>query len=655
MNHQTSQTIMPIPARTANRGGPSRAGGHPWRLLLTAALVLGSTWTAWSPSVASGTVISVNTTDDEINRDGDCSLREAVIAANDDDAVDACPTGNGADTILLPSGTYSLTRIGSGENASQTGDLDITSDLTIRGAGPTLTEIDGNGSDRVLSVLSGTTTLARLSIAHGDAGIANGGGVRVAGALVLQNCRVHENLAEFGGGIFVAAGTLTVVSSRIDRNGARDAGGGIMNAGIASTTHVVDSEISLNLANHGGGGGIFNGGSATLSNSTVSTNLAGNHGGGILTLGGGPHGGPRVWLFNVTVAENFADRDNDGVGNGGGLYTEADGVVNARNSLIGNNHDVGPGTVHHDCSGRLDGVGYNLIEDPTGCTLGGSQAGYVVGVDPDIDSLQDNGGSTSTHALRSGSPAIDGGIPSGCVGPNGIDLDVDQRGFSRNGRCDIGAFEYDSPGTPTPSPTNIPTKTPTFTRTLRPSATPTRTATRTSTATRSVTPSNTATRTVTRTATITTTAPPTYTATPPVAATATATQASTASASPTSVATETFSPSATSTPEPSPTATAPATQTSTMAIDPSGPSPTASPTATTIATFAAAVCQGDCNGDAAVRIDELVRGVNIALNALPVSACAAMDASGDDAVRVDELITAVNAALRGCPPLSMDS
>ena len=74
---------------------------------------------------AHAAVVTVNTTDDELNSDGDCSLREAIIAANTDTAVDACPTGSGADTINLPAGRYTLTVLGAGENAAATGDLDI--------------------------------------------------------------------------------------------------------------------------------------------------------------------------------------------------------------------------------------------------------------------------------------------------------------------------------------------------------------------------------------------------------------------------------------------------------------------------------------------------------------------------------------------------
>jgi hypothetical protein len=121
--------------------------------------------------------------------------------------------------------------------------------------------------------------------------------------------------------------------------------------------------------------------------------------------------------------------------------------------------------VFPDCSGVLFGVGYNLIENVAGCTLGGTRVGNVTGLDPDLGPLQGNGGGTLTRALLAGSPAINAGNPFDCIGPNGIVLDTDQRGFARKGRCDIGAFEFDSDGTP-PRIT-IPQRTTTPTRTSR--------------------------------------------------------------------------------------------------------------------------------------------------------------------------------------------
>ena len=59
-------------------------------------------------------------------------------------------------------------------------------------------------------------------------------------------------------------------------------------------------------------------------------------------------------------------------------------------------------------------------------------------------------------------------------------------------------------------------------------------------------------------------------------------------------------------------------------------------------------CAGDCNDDGTVTVDELVRGVNIALGIAEVKACRLFDKNDDGAVTVDELVSAVNAALGGC-------
>lgn len=60
-------------------------------------------------------------------------------------------------------------------------------------------------------------------------------------------------------------------------------------------------------------------------------------------------------------------------------------------------------------------------------------------------------------------------------------------------------------------------------------------------------------------------------------------------------------------------------------------------------------CPGDCSTDEVVTVDELIRGVNIALGSLPLDVCAEFDRDGNGAVQIDELIRAVNAALDGCP------
>src|SRR5262245_50450845 len=96
---------------------------------------------------------TVNTTTDENDANavpGDLSLREAIIKSN------ATP---GPNTIIVPAGTYNLTIAGTGEDAGQTGDLDITNSVTIQGAGSASTIIDGHTWDRVFQVVSSSPSL----------------------------------------------------------------------------------------------------------------------------------------------------------------------------------------------------------------------------------------------------------------------------------------------------------------------------------------------------------------------------------------------------------------------------------------------------------------------------------------------------------------
>ena len=138
---------------------------------LTLALIAGLTLTP-APIARADTVFTVDTTADTTDANpgdgtcadsgGDCSLRAAIGEAN------ALP---GADTIILPPGTYTLSLVGSGEDANATGDLDvITGTLTIDGGGAANTLIDGTQLDCVLHVQAGTSvTLNDLQLTNGRA------------------------------------------------------------------------------------------------------------------------------------------------------------------------------------------------------------------------------------------------------------------------------------------------------------------------------------------------------------------------------------------------------------------------------------------------------------------------------------------------------
>ena len=176
---------------------------------------------------------TVNTTKDENDANkvaGDVSLREAIIEAN---------ANPGADTIIVPAGTYTLTIPGTGETGGQTGDLDVSDSVTIEGAGADSTIIDANGLDRAFYVFGSGSTVPNVTISGVtiDGGLVrpgvpalgpsnSGGGIDVYNASLTVDKSVIENnqtstggsFAGWGGGIAVELGTLTVTSSTITNN-----------------------------------------------------------------------------------------------------------------------------------------------------------------------------------------------------------------------------------------------------------------------------------------------------------------------------------------------------------------------------------------------------------------------------------------------------
>jgi CSLREA domain-containing protein len=383
-----------------------------------------------------GTTITVNTTDDELNGDDDCSLREAIRAANTNSVVSGCAAGSGTDTIILPSGTYTLTMIGTMEDSALTGDLDITDDLTVIGDGASTTIIDGNGSitrDRVFHIV-GTNSVAFSGIAIQDGntgGGANGGGLLNYGMLTMTTSIIRNNVAAHGAGI-LNVGTITLISTTVSLNVAFDDGGGIRNDNVLTVIH---STIGHNTAWSGSGGGIENHGTLALTNSTISGNMAGGFGGGIYN-----GYGSTASLNNVTLTENAAETDDNDFGAGGGIHNGSISTFNIMNTILAGN--LGP-DASPDCSGTLNSQGYNLIQSATGCTLSGDTTGNVIGATPSLGALQDNGGPTLTHALLPNSPAVDAGNPA-MPGSGGNACEAtDQRGFARHQStpCDIGAYE----------------------------------------------------------------------------------------------------------------------------------------------------------------------------------------------------------------------
>jgi CSLREA domain-containing protein len=295
----------------------------------------------WAPPpspTGPGAVITVTTTDDELNNDGDCSLREAIQAANTNAAVDACTPGNGADTVLLPAGTYLITIPGAGENGNQTGDLDVLDHVTLTGDGMGLTILDGNNLDRVLHMWTGLTVeINALTVTHGRVVDSGGGGIFNRGTLTLNDVALRENtvVSSSGGGLANNAWTVdssaTLNGCLVDGNEAEGVGGGISSAsGPARTSELTlnDSTVSNNTATVGAGGlyaGYFAGSQNATStmvvlNSTVEGNTA-SKAGGIFAVGSpADNAVTTLTVDHSTIRYNTIVATGDYTGNGGGVF-----------------------------------------------------------------------------------------------------------------------------------------------------------------------------------------------------------------------------------------------------------------------------------------------------------------------------------------------
>ncbi|NCC33502.1 MAG: hypothetical protein EOM24_16020, partial [Chloroflexia bacterium] len=266
----------------------------------------------------------------------DCALREAVALTN------ALP---GANILELNAGVHQLSLSGAGP-------LVISDTLTIAGAGPDQTIIDGGGLDRVFELRANQVVLRNLTIRNGategDGGgihsranlilenvvIAGnqanvGGGIYSQSDLTLENVTIETNQAGVGGGIFNRNGHLVIVKSIIRDNQTQGRGGGI-NA-TASLT-IIDSTISANRADLNGGGVYFlaftTGPSATLriERSTLTNNEAGSGGGVYLGTNYGTATGDML-IENSTLSGNTART-------GGALFVEANTTQSVQPVLL---------------------------------------------------------------------------------------------------------------------------------------------------------------------------------------------------------------------------------------------------------------------------------------------------------------------------------
>jgi CSLREA domain-containing protein len=455
-----------------------------------------------------GTTFTVTTAtdhDDNACSDADCTLREAINAANaNSDANTIAFAANYTITLgsQLPAVTTSITINGNGAansivQASDCNPVTLPSNCTP--ATYRVFEVSATGDLTLNDLTVQNGTCSGLCATSGS----RGGGVYNAGTMTISNADIRQNSANNnGGGMYNALGsnaTLTNVTFSANLGAGAYGGGGMANNGSnpiltnvtfsgnsaggttydglgggmfnygssPQLTNVTFSQNSTNTYGYGGGMYNDNNSSPTLTNVTFSGNTAGlgggmfnsnsspaltevlfsaNNslkGGGMYnennssptltnvtisgntaaSQGGGMYNNSNPTLINVTFSGNSAS-DGGGINNGSGVPTLTNTII--ANSLSGG-----------DCSGTLNAASaYNLIEGNS-CGLTNGANGNIVGKDPMLDILADNGGFTQTHALLAGSPAINAGTITGCPS-------TDQRGGKRpqGATCDIGAYEY---------------------------------------------------------------------------------------------------------------------------------------------------------------------------------------------------------------------
>ncbi|MBI5310819.1 MAG: CSLREA domain-containing protein [Actinobacteria bacterium] len=311
--------------------------GRSTRALVCTLFVAGLT-AACVPSAPAATLTVTKLVDTrDLACDADCSLREAIDAANLDGT---------ADTIVLPPGELRVDLAGiAPESLNASGDLDVNSDVTIVGAGAAATVIHAllpappsAATDRVFEV-SGTftdATFTDLTIAGGlsaEFAASNfGGGIRAngPGTTELRRVVIQDNEARgggtsgYGGGIYVGNGRLVVHDSAIVGNRARGFGygGGVFFNGAAARGEFVNVTFSGNSANEYGGAVYNNAADTSVAfvHVTVTGNSATNSG-GVDAAGAGD-----LRFRSSIIAGNTATAIGQNCRNGAGLASDGGNV-----------------------------------------------------------------------------------------------------------------------------------------------------------------------------------------------------------------------------------------------------------------------------------------------------------------------------------------
>ncbi len=341
-----------------------------------------------------------------VDASGNCTLRAAVEEAN---------TLSGNDTIDFAA---SLT------NATIT--LATGVEIAISGTNGTL-QINGLGADKL--TIDGGAGSNRIFLTS------NSAAVTITG-VTLQGGNGNSP-GQQGGAIYANGGSLVLIAVLVQNNIVTDRGGGIYYNG--GTNHrILNSAISGNKA-FVGGGLYLSGATLFVANTTVSGNNvtpSGSAAGGVYISGGST-----ATFRNSTISNNTAS----GGGSGGG-GVQVSGALNFGNTIIAGNSAPSLPDIFN--FGGAVSAGNNFVGNTSTNVAIAYQMSDILNQNPSLGVLQNNGGTTPTHALLMGSLAINAGDNAKAVDPfNNSPLTTDQRIVALRivgGTVDIGAYELNS-------------------------------------------------------------------------------------------------------------------------------------------------------------------------------------------------------------------
>lgn len=310
-----------------------------------------------------GDTLTVTTLEDENNTDGDCSLREAIAAANTNMDVDACiRTGDTDDEDEAPDLIVFSTRLAPGRIDLGSEGMTVSDSLVIDGSiSGERVEIDGDRFYRIFRVTD--DFLALDSVVVRGARASRGGGVLVDGAelrvtnSVFEDNEANGDAADQGGAaIYNASGTVTVADSDFNTNrasGSAGSGGAVFNNG--GTLTVTNTTFVFNTARRAGGAIEATGSSITmLTDVDFEDNEAGTSPG---------NGG----AFHITGAGDAVIRgglvtENEAASEGGGFWNGTGTMSITETTFIGN---VALGSAADNGGGALFNSGGRLEVDST--------------------------------------------------------------------------------------------------------------------------------------------------------------------------------------------------------------------------------------------------------------------------------------------------